>query len=75
MAATTLPANSPRLRVRVSKKGEVTSSTHCVAGADCIAASAFIENAIGKQTGEKLTAEYYQNAPLEQHVEMTETQG
>jgi hypothetical protein len=48
------------VEIIVSPKGETTVQTKGFAGQTCRAASKFIEQALGKQTGEYLTAEFHQ---------------
>lgn len=54
------------IEIIVSAKGETTVTTKGFAGASCRAASRFIEQALGQQTGEQLTAEFHQATTVEQ---------
>lgn len=60
----------PRLiEVTVSPQGETTVQTKGYPGADCLKASQFLEAALGVATADHKTAEFYQTAPVAQHVE------
>ena len=53
----------PRIiEVTVSPKGEVTIETKGYAGAECLQASKFLEQALGVAASERRTAEYYEPA-------------
>jgi hypothetical protein len=56
------------IEVTVSPQGEATVQTKGYAGADCLGASRFLEQALGA-AGERKTAEFYQAAPAAQHQE------
>jgi Protein of unknown function (DUF2997) len=59
----------PRLiEVTVSPQGEVTVQTKGYAGADCLAASKYLEQALGLATTDVKTAEFHQPAQAEQRV-------
>lgn len=57
------------IEVTVSPQGDVTVQTKGYAGADCQQASKFLEHALGVNTSERLTAEFYQAATTELQVE------
>ena len=57
------------IEVLVSPTGEATVQTKGYAGADCLRASEFLEQALGVTATEQKTAEYYQPAAAEQHVQ------
>jgi hypothetical protein len=57
------------IEVTVSPKGETSIQTKGYAGADCLQASKFLEQALGVVAKESKTGEFYQAAPAEQHVE------
>jgi hypothetical protein len=60
----------PRLiEVIVSPQGEATVQTKGYAGADCLPASQFLEAALGVITADHKTAEFYQTAPVPQHLQ------
>jgi hypothetical protein len=48
------------IEIIVSPKGETTIRTEGFAGTSCRDASRSIEQALGQQTGEQLTAEFHQ---------------
>ncbi len=52
--------SQPTIEIIVSPTGETTVQTKGFTGSSCRDASKFIEQALGKQTGERLTAEFYQ---------------
>ena len=54
------------IEIIVTAKGETTVTTKGFTGSSCRDASRFIEQALGQQTSEKLTAEFYQTATVEQ---------
>jgi hypothetical protein len=56
------------IEIMVSPTGETTVQTKGFAGSSCQAASKFIEQALGKQTSEQLTPEFYQQAAAQQHA-------
>jgi hypothetical protein len=47
------------IEIVVSPTGETTIQTKGFAGSSCRDASRFIEEALGKRTGEQLTPEFY----------------
>ncbi len=55
------------IEIIVGPTGATTVETKGFQGRSCREASRFIEQALGQKTGERLTAEFYQMAPLEQH--------
>ncbi len=55
------------IEIIVTPTGETTVQTRGFTGSSCRDASRFIEQALGQKTGERLTSEFYQMAPLEQH--------
>ena len=57
------------IEVVVSSKGETTVQTKGYAGADCLQASKFLEQALGVVSAERKSAEFYETAPTEQHVQ------
>jgi hypothetical protein len=59
----------PRIiEVVVSPTGETTVQTKGYAGADCLQASRFLEQALGVCTTDKKTAEFYQLAEAHEQV-------
>jgi hypothetical protein len=60
----------PRIiEVIVSPTGETTVQTKGYAGADCLQATRFLEQALGVTTADAKTAEYYEAAGNEQQVQ------
>ena len=57
------------IEVTVSPKGETSIQTKGYAGADCLQASKFLEQALGVVAKEAKTGEFYQATPAEQRVE------
>jgi hypothetical protein len=57
------------IEVVVSPTGETTVQTKGYAGADCLQASRFLEQALGAATAERNTAEFYQSTPAQQEVQ------
>ena len=57
------------IEVVVSPTGETTLQTKGYAGADCLQASRFLEQALGTPTREQKTAEYYQTLPVDQEIQ------
>ncbi len=55
------------IEIIVSPTGATTVETKGFQGASCREASRFIEQALGQKTSERLTTEFYQMAPIEQH--------
>jgi hypothetical protein len=57
----------PRIiEVIISPTGQTTVQTKGYAGADCVQASRFLEQALGNVTAEQKTGEFYQHVPIEQ---------
>jgi hypothetical protein len=56
------------IEIVVSPQGETTVQTKGYAGADCLEASKWLEQALGIQTIDRKTSEFYQTAWQEQHV-------
>ena len=57
------------IEVIVSPKGQTHVETKGFTGSSCRQASLFLEQALGTQSGEKLTAEFYQQDAIPQHVQ------
>ena len=57
------------IEVVVSPTGEATVQTRGYAGADCLEASQFLEQALGVATADHKTAEFYQPALNEQQLQ------
>ena len=54
------------IEIIVTAKGETTVTTKGFFGSSCRDASKFIEQALGQQTSETLTAEFHKAATVEQ---------
>jgi hypothetical protein len=54
------------IEIVVSPDGQVRLETKGYEGTGCRVASHFLERALGRKTGEQLTAEYHQTATTEQ---------
>ena len=54
------------IEVIVAPSGETKVETKGFVGTECRDASRFIEQALGQQTGESLTAEFYQRQQITQ---------
>jgi hypothetical protein len=59
----------PIIEVVVSPQGETTIQTKGYAGADCLSASKFLEEALGIATTDRKTTEFYHQQSTEQHVQ------
>jgi hypothetical protein len=57
------------IEVVVSPTGETTVQTRGYAGADCLEASRFLEQALGAATADRKTAEFYQNQSAQQQLQ------
>ena len=54
------------LEIIITAEGKTTVQTLGFTGASCRDASKFIEQALGRRTGEQLTAEFHQAAATEE---------
>ena len=57
------------IEVTVSPQGETTIQTKGYAGADCLQASRFLEQALGVAASDSKTSEFYQTERVEQQVQ------
>ena len=57
------------IEVTVTTKGEVTVQTKGYAGSDCLAASQFVERALGVTIVDHKTSDFYLNVPDEQQIQ------
>jgi hypothetical protein len=57
---------TPTIEINVSPKGDTTVQTSGFTGASCRQASRFLEEALGKRSSERLTAEFYETAVAQQ---------
>ena len=63
----------PRIiEVTVSPRGEATVQTKGYAGADCLQASKFLEQALGVTAAESKTVEFYQGQATEQALRQSQ---
>jgi len=63
----------PRIiEVTVSPRGEATVQTKGFAGGDCLAASKFIEQALGVSAVDRKTAEFFQEQPADQALKQSQ---
>ena len=60
------------IEITVSPKGETKVETKGFAGAECREASRFVEQALGRTTAEKLTAEFYQGQQADQALRQSQ---
>ena len=60
------------IEITVDSKGQTKVETRGFTGGECREASKFIEQALGQQTGEKLTAEYYQGQTTDQQLKQSQ---
>ena len=56
------------IEVTVSPQGDATVETKGYAGADCLLASKFLEQALGTTTADRKTAEFYEQADVQQQA-------
>jgi len=59
------------IEITVDSKGQTKVETRGFTGSECRDASRSIEQALGKRTGEKLTAEFYQGQSLDQQLKQS----
>ena len=57
------------IEIVVSPTGQTQVETKGFSGSECRDASRFIEQALGKQTGEQFTAEFHQRASPQTQLE------
>ena len=57
--------------ITVDAKGQTKVETRGFTGGECREASKFIEHALGKAIGEKLTAEFYQYQTVDQQLKQS----
>jgi hypothetical protein len=57
------------IEVTVSPQGETTVQTKGYAGADCLQASRFLEEALGATINERKTTEFYQAQEARQQIQ------
>jgi hypothetical protein len=59
------------IEITVDSKGQARVETRGFTGGECREASKFIEQALGQQTSEKLTDEFYQSQPTQQQLKQS----
>ena len=59
------------IEITVNEKGETQVETRGFTGGECREASKFIEQALGRRTDEKLTAEFYQDQSADQQLKQS----
>jgi hypothetical protein len=57
------------IEVLVSPTGETTVQTKGYAGADCLQASRFLEQALGVSAADHKTAEFFETTPAQQQIQ------
>jgi hypothetical protein len=57
------------IEIVVSPQGETTVQTKGYAGAECLQASRWLEQALGVSVKDHKTAEFYQSVEQQQHVQ------
>ena len=60
------------IEITVDEEGRVTVETKGFAGGECREASRFVEDALGRRTSEKVTAEFYQAQEGRQDLRQSE---
>ena len=58
-----------RVEIIVDPKGNTKVETKGFAGSECVEASKFIEQALGKETASRTTAEFYQSTTTQNRIE------
>ncbi|MEZ6088233.1 MAG: DUF2997 domain-containing protein [Pirellulaceae bacterium] len=54
------------IEITIAANGQAKVETKGFAGSECLAASRFLEQALGKRSEQQLTADYYQSALQQQ---------
>ena len=67
-----VPAKPPTIEIVVEPDGSTSVETRGYTGPSCREASAFVERALGRTTGETLTAEFHQTATQPQRQRLSE---
>ena len=57
------------IEITVDVKGNSTVETKGFAGSQCVEASKFVEQALGKETASRTTAEFYQSTTTQNRIE------
>jgi hypothetical protein len=59
------------IEITVDPKGKATVETKGFGGPECRESSKFVEQALGRSTGETLTAEFHQGQPVDQPLKQS----
>lgn len=59
-----------QIKIRFNKQAETTVETIGFVGNECTGASNFIEKALGTQTSNENTAEFYRESEVHQHARL-----
>ena len=59
------------IEITVSPQGQTKVETKGFSGSECREASKFIEQALGRSTGETLTAEFHQDQSVDQQLKQS----
>ena len=59
------------IEITVDPQGQAKVETKGFSGSECREASKFIEQALGRSTGETLTAEFHQDQSVDQHLKQS----
>ena len=57
------------IEITVDAKGNSTVETKGFAGSQCVEASKFVEQALGKETASRTTAEFYQSTTTQNRID------
>ena len=58
-----------RVEIIVDPKGNSKVETKGFSGSECVEASKFVEQALGKETASRTTAEFYQSTTTQNQIE------
>ena len=58
-----------RVEIIVDPKGNSKVETKGFSGSECVEASKFVEQALGKETASRTTAEFYQSTTTQNRIE------
>ena len=59
------------IEITVSPQGQTKVETKGFSGSECREASRFLEQALGRSTGETLTAEFHQDQSVDQQLKQS----
>ena len=57
-----------RIEITVDSKGNSTVETKGFTGSECVSASRFIEQALGKQSSQQKTSEFYSTSTQTEYI-------